>query len=422
MKILHTSEFYSPSVGGAQEVVKQLSERLAARGHQVTVATTRLPNRQTSDINGVKIEEFDISGNAVYGLHGEVERYQKFLLEGDFDLMMNYAAQQWTMDAALPVLDRLPYRKVMIPCGFSGLFDPQFKPYFFLLPLAMKQYDHLVFHAEEYRDINFARQNGLTQLSIIPNGAAEDEFSISHADFRLQHQIPEDVPLLLTVGSHTGIKGHQLVMKAFQRLKIEKGVLVIIGNIFTRGSISEMFFKPLLEYIKGFRVRSFARLILKTLRGGIEPGCLPDCRGHSRWINLTGLGKKRVLLLDPPRAEVISAYQAADLFVFGSNLEYSPLVLFEAAASQTPFITLACGNAKEIVAWTGGGLIAQTTTGKNGFVKGDPAQFARLIDQLLMDPQKRNSLAEAGHKAWQGHFTWEKIVIQYENLYQELIK
>ncbi len=42
MNILHTSEFYSPGVGGEQEVVKQLSERLAARGHEVTVATTRL--------------------------------------------------------------------------------------------------------------------------------------------------------------------------------------------------------------------------------------------------------------------------------------------------------------------------------------------------------------------------------------------
>jgi len=422
MNILHTVEFYSPSVGGAQEVVKQLSERLAARGHHVTVATTRLSNRYVREINGVNIEEFDISGNAVQGMRGEVERYQKFLLEGNFDIMMNYAAQQWTMDAAFPMLDRLPYRKIMIPCGFSGLFDPQYIPYFFLLPLAMKQYDHLVFHASEYRDISFARQNGFTHLSIIPNGAAEDEFSVGHTDFRLQHNIPEDVPLLLTVGGHTGIKGHHLVMEAFQRLKIEKGVLVVIGNIFSDGSAYEMFVKPLMSYIKHLQVRSLARLIIRALRGGIEPGCLPDCRGQSRWINLTGFGNKKVLLLDPPRSEVVSAYHAADLFVFGSNLEYSPLVLFEAVASQTPFISLECGNAKEIVEWTGGGLIAPTIKRENGFVDGNATQLASMIEQLLMDPQKRKYLAETGYTAWQKHFTWEKIAAQYETLYQELIK
>ena len=42
MKILHTVEFYHPSVGGMQEVVKQLSERLVRLGHNVTVATSQL--------------------------------------------------------------------------------------------------------------------------------------------------------------------------------------------------------------------------------------------------------------------------------------------------------------------------------------------------------------------------------------------
>ncbi len=422
MNILHTVEFYSPSVGGAQEVVKQLSERLAARGHNVTVATTRLPERQSREINGVKIEEFDISGNAVRGIHGEVERYQKFLLEGNFDIMMNYAAQQWTMDAAFPVLERLPYCKVMIPCGFSGLFDPYYKSYFYFLPLVMKHYDHFVFHAREYRDINFARQNGFTQLSVIPNGAAEDEFSVDHTNFRRQYGIPEDVPLLLTVGSHTGIKGHSLVMKAFQRLNIEKGVLVIVGNVFSWGTPHELFYRPLIDYLKDLRFHTAAKIIIKALFGGIAPGCLPHCRMYSRWVNLRGLGKKKVLLLDPPREDVVAAYHAADLFVFGSNLEYSPLVLFEASASHTPFVTLECGNAKEIAEWTGGGVVAPTFKLENGNVDGRPVLFAQVIEELLMDAQKRKQLAQSGYAAWRERFTWEKIVLQYEALYQELIK
>ena len=130
MKILHTVEFYTPSIGGAQEVVRQISERLVRQGHEVTVATTALSERNSEEFNSVKIAEFDISGNAVHGFHGEIERYQQFLLNGDFDIMMNYAAQQWSMDLVFPILDRIPYHKVMIPCGFSGLFDPAFDDYF----------------------------------------------------------------------------------------------------------------------------------------------------------------------------------------------------------------------------------------------------------------------------------------------------
>ena len=55
MKILHTVEFYHPSIGGMQEVVKQLSERLVLLGHDVTVATTKMSERKESCINGVKI-------------------------------------------------------------------------------------------------------------------------------------------------------------------------------------------------------------------------------------------------------------------------------------------------------------------------------------------------------------------------------
>ena len=61
MKILHTVEFYEPCKGGAEEVVKQLSECLVAMGHDVTVATTIDKDRTPGKINGVLVLSFDIS-------------------------------------------------------------------------------------------------------------------------------------------------------------------------------------------------------------------------------------------------------------------------------------------------------------------------------------------------------------------------
>ena len=385
MKILHTVEFYHPSVGGAQEVVKQVSEHLVKRGHTVTVATTKLAERTSHTVNGVQIEGFDIAGNAVGGFRGETARYQQFLIDSHFDLMMNYAAQQWATDLVFPLLDRLPYRKVLAPCGFSGLLNTQYAKYFEQLPNFMRQYDHLIFHSNIYRDIEFARKHSLGHCTVIPNGASEEEFNHVDPTFRQRFRIPEDVPLLLTVGSHTGSKGHRLAIGAFRRARIGQAILIIIGN---------------------------------TLGG---KGCLPDCRIRARWARLTSLGHKHVLLLNPPRPDVVAAYHAADLFVFGSNIECSPLVLFEAMASKTPFATVACGNAEEIVNWGHGGILLPTIHRSGGMVDAKPETMARAIEDLIMNPEERHRLAESGYQAWRERFTWDKLAGEYERLYQNIL-
>ena len=53
LRILHTAETYSPEVNGVAEVVKQISTRLARRGHEVHVATRivvgeKTPGRKSS--------------------------------------------------------------------------------------------------------------------------------------------------------------------------------------------------------------------------------------------------------------------------------------------------------------------------------------------------------------------------------------
>jgi len=135
------------------------------------------------------------------------------------------------------------------------------------------------------------------------------------------------------------------------------------------------------------------------------------------------LGKKKVLLLDPPRRTVIAAYHAADLFLLGSRVEYSPLVLFEAMASKTPIITSACGNAEEIIRWSRSGVVVAPEQKKSdGTIRTDAGKMARAIEELNFDRMRRQQLATAGYEAWLERFTWEKIAIQYEELYLRLIK
>lgn len=64
---------------------------------------------------------FNIKGNLANGLNGEVDRYRAYLLENQFDIISFFAAQQWTFDAAIPLLPEIKAKKVFVPTGFSGL-------------------------------------------------------------------------------------------------------------------------------------------------------------------------------------------------------------------------------------------------------------------------------------------------------------
>ncbi len=385
MRIVHTVEFYHPRTGGAQEVVRQLSQLMAARGHEVTVATTACPERKDKIINGVRIQEFQCAGNAVRGMSGEIARYQKFIIDGGFDVLMSYAAQQWATDALYPVLDQMPFRKVLAPCGFSGLYDPAYEQYFADLPGTLTKYDRLIFHSDCYRDIEFCRQLHTPNIEVIPNGAAAGEFDVIDTTFRSRLAIPENQLLLLTVGSHTHWKGHTEAIAAFGAAKIGPATLVVIGN--TNSSL----------------------------------GCLPKDVAQSKWMRLKSLGRKRVLLLDPPRADVVAAYHAADLFVFPSNIECSPLVLFEAMASRTPFIANDVGNSREIAAWSGSGVILPTHQKPGappGYCQCRLADLARRIEELAADPARRSAMAESGYQAWKKRFNWEYLSTRYEAAYR----
>jgi len=465
MRLLFCCEFYYPSVGGVQEVMRQIAERMVLRGHEVTVATTRLANRTFNEYNGVRIEQFGVTGNLARGIEGEVERYRQFVASYACDALLVKAAQQWTFDALWPVLDDIRARKVFIPCGFSGLYEPAYVQYFEEMPDILRKFDHLIFYAENYRDIDFTRAHGITHWTVLPNGASEIEFSVpADAGFRDRHGIPQDSFVFLTVGSITGVKGHKEVLEAFAHLECpgrhmtlilngnpppapvvdrsseptdgelekasDKPALVAIGQAINR---SAGFLSNRARRVTGLAYRSVGvlqregwagirdrleALVARKLQDWIPESWTRTADPIGYWVKQINRQKPRKLLLktDLPRAELVQGFMAADLFVFASNIEYSPLVLFESAAAGTPFLTVPVGNAEEIARWTGGGIVCPAPKDKWGYTRVVPKELADAMGRAVNDPDLLSKLGASGKASWEERYTWKTIAAQYEKI------
>jgi glycosyltransferase involved in cell wall biosynthesis len=359
-------------------------------------------------------------------LKGEVERYQQFMTSFDGDAILIKAAQQWTFDALWPVLDNIKVRKVFVPCGFSGLYEPAFAPYFARMPDILRKFDHLIFYAESYRDIDFARAHGIGDFSVIPNGASEVDFDRAGTS-RLREKlgIPADDFLFLTVGSPIQMKGHQEVGAAFAKMQVgaRNATLILNGHWPKRSPLSMLrLFLCRDNVARGLAV--LWREGWRGVRGRLFPkrafvdALASQAAASDVRRDEAPQGTKRVLCLDLPRSDVLDAFFEADLFVFASKVEYSPLVLFECAAAGTPFLTAPVGNAAEIVRWTGGGILYPADFDEKRYVQVSPDILAHEMEKAMQSEDMFRQLGAIGRKSWQERFTWEKIARSYEKVLQ----
>ncbi len=418
MNILIGTDYYHPSIGGLQIVLKEIAERLVKRGHKVTVVTSKMSTRNDIVYNGVNIKEFDIKGSYVHGLTGKIKDYQSYVVNGDFDVIMIKAAQGWTIDALIPILNNIKYRKVFIPCGFSALYDPLYSDYYKLMPGILNQFDHLIFYASDYRDTNFARKNNITNFSIIPNGASSIEFSVpKESYFRERLHISNDSFLILTVGTFTGGKGHYELAQAFQLANFDQpATLILNGNhptVFPKLKLNVL----IKEYLK-MGPRSMVKRIYRELRSAIGFTKISKPRN---WIDVASEvnsdnSDKTIIITDLKRSDVVQAFLNSDLFVFASNVEYSPLVLFESAAAGLPFLTVPVGNAEEIISWTQGGMLCPAPNDNYNRTCVKPKVLADEIMKLVNNPDKRKKFGKMGKKNWEEKLTWSKIVLEYEKV------
>ena len=203
---------------------------------------------------------------------------------------------------------------------------------------------------------------------------------------RVELGIAPQQPLILHVGSYTGIKGHKEAIRIFLTAETGDAVLVLAGNGNAR--------------LKHFFEHHWRFVLL-------------------RWQ--AAMKKKRIVFVELDRARTVAAMKQADLFLFPSQVECSPIVLFETMAAGVPFLSSRAGNSEEIAEWSQGGWTMPGTKDNNEWEHVDVSKGARLLSGLLAQPERLRAAGRAGHTAWKERFTWQHIAEEYAAQYDQLV-
>tara|TARA_A100001011_G_scaffold361584_1_gene409797 strand:- start:281 stop:1402 length:1122 start_codon:yes stop_codon:yes gene_type:complete len=371
MNILICCEFFYPSVGGVQKVCEELAKNLSKKGNKITIATSRFKNslKKLEYKNNLKIIRFNISGNKVRGFKGDTKEYQNFLLNTKFDVILIYAAQQWTLDLVIPIINKIKSNLFLAPCGFSKLNNLFYKNYFKELPTVLKKFKLNILHSHKYIDSKFLKENNIRNKIVIPNGS---DFIIKR-DKDIEHNLNKRPITILNVSNIRFAKGQDLAIIVYFLSNIKKkSQLILYGNI--TGSNIYFFYLKFLKFLTEFFYSN----------------------------------KKVLFIKNRNRKDTFSHFINSDLFLFTSRLECSPLVLFESASAGLPFLSKDVGNSSEIAQWTGCGIVQ-----RNIF------QLVTKLDEMIQKKNLLKKMSKHGRKNAIKSYNWTSISKKYLKVFQK---
>jgi glycosyltransferase involved in cell wall biosynthesis len=136
----------------------------------------------------------------------------------------------------------------------------------------------------------------------------------------------------------------------------------------------------------------------------------PDRQRIEKAITRLGL-ERQIHLTGALNQEAVRAHFArADIFVLPSLAEGIPVVLMEAMSSGVPCISTPVNGIPELIQHDHTGLLA---------IPGDVESLTLQLTRLILDPQLRRSLAEAGHAKVLADFDLNRNVAQLGRIFHQ---
>lgn len=291
MKIFHICPRYYPAIGGVEEHVRNICERLAAK-YEIHVLTTDpsgiLPRDEL--INNVKVKRFPSwAPNEAYFFS---KTLRKFLADNSKNLGIMHAHCYGAFPALYAAQNKQDRKLVFTPhyhgSGHTFLRSLLHVPYKFFGKKIFEKADKIVCVSNYEKSLvvsNFELDE--KKIVVIPNGVNKEEFK----DLK---KPSNDRIVILSVGRLEKYKGMQYLIQALPRINREIR-LEIVG--------------------KGPYKKNLIKLTKKL-----------------------GIASKVSFFQDLPRNELLQKYAAADVFVLLSQHEAYGISVAEALCAGTPCI------------------------------------------------------------------------------------
>lgn len=410
MRILHVSPSYAPCIGGAETLLQNVSERLVARGHHVTVFTVNaatqsdfvsrvgasLPEEEV--INGVLVRRFSPHGGSweqlivawqglkggyrstnllfsAEGLEMLTRRHPRPLamipsiLRSDADIV---ASINWHFPSAYYVhlARRLKrFRLVGVPLFHTNALWAQSSLYRRMLAPC----DAVIVgtnHEKEFVDGLAKKRVEVAGLGVEPARFVNRK----GATIRERYDLMQS-PIVGFVGRQDESKGVVVLLEAMSRVWQwnPDTVLILAGPRAHRS---------------------------QKVAGAIEALSPPN--------------RRRVVLIDDfADQEGPSIFDACDVFVLPSVEESFGIVYLEAWMCQKPVVGARAGSTPCVIDDGVDGLMARPQ---------DAEELAGQIMDLLSDRDKRDRMGRMGYAKTLALYTWDIVTDKWEKLYLDLIQ
>ncbi len=399
MKVAHFVHRYRPTIGGAEQYMIDLSERLALKGHGVTVYTSRAISSDSwsnalppgESIGGVRVKRFGSVPRTKMVWHMLHYGYANY--PGRKDLMTQLAiflgngpiSPSWFLSQ---YLDRekfdvvhataLPYSHVY----YAYRFARRKRTPFVITPFVHTE-QKSVFEVKYFFDVlrkadaviaatdhekRYLESRGIDGNKLHTVGLGIDFKELGEhgkAPFKPGIGLREDESYILFLGRKEYYKGLDVLIKAFNLIKGDfPGVyLLLVGP---RTPYSE---KLMAGVADGERI--------------IEMGAVTD-------------------------AEKNDALRSASIVVLPSTYESFGIVFIEAWANRKPVIGARSGAVVDVISENKNGLL---------FTPGDERELAGELRTLLNDKALRDAMGEHGYRTVEKRYTKDAITDKVEELY-----
>jgi rhamnosyl/mannosyltransferase len=372
MKILHVYKDYYPVLGGIENHIKWQAEGMQARGHQVRVLVTNTGRRTvTESIRGVSVvktgRQFNVSSAPV---SFELPRYLR-QLGRDSDIVHLHAPYPPGELAQLAV--RAGQRTVITYHSDIVKQATLLKFYAPFLRRILRRADAIFVSNPTYAQGSRFLRPHLGKIEVIHFGIDLSRFALTDEVLCQAKQLRQrfgPAPIVLFVGRLRYYKGVEVLIRAMERVKSARCVVVGVGPMETQ-------------------IRDLVRSL--------------------------DLGERVCLAGNVSDDELPAYYHAADIFVLPSihRSESLGIVQIEAMASGRPVISTELG--------TGTSYVNQHE--QTGLVvpPEDPQALAQAIERLASDGALRASYGAAALARVQEEFSIDRMLERTEQLYEKVL-